>query len=152
MLNEIISCPDTLTKVQIVKGVNGNYLPNELIPNNFIVYASFRKDMIPNTILPLPSFKDIEDTNIILNNDTLQLQIHHNLENDELYTPIFGEKVYMITYEDETSFNTYITKESTILLPYNKKSFTINIVETFKNNNKLTSSPCEIKYNTSTFS
>ena len=76
--------PDTLTKVQIVKGVTGNYLPNELIPNNFIVYASFKKDMIPNTILPLPSFKEIEDVNIILNNETLQLQIHHLLENDEL--------------------------------------------------------------------
>lgn len=150
--NEIISSPDTLTKVPIVKGVNGNYLPNELIPNNFIVYASFKKDMIPNTILPLPSFKEIEDVNIILTNDLLQLQIHHLLENDELYLPIFGEKVYMITYEDESSSNTYITTESTILLPYNKKSFTINIVETFKNNNKLTSKPLEVKYDETTFS
>ena len=108
--------------------------------------------MIPNTILPLPSFKEIEDVNIILTNDLLQLQIHHLLENDELYLPIFGEKVYMITYEDESSSNTYITTESTILLPYNKKSFTINIVETFKNNNKLTSKPLEVKYDETTFS
>lgn len=150
--NYSITSPSTLTKVAIVKGVNGNYIPNELIPNNLIVYASFKKDMIPNTILPLPTLKEIEDVNVILNNDILQIQIHHQLQNDELYLPIFGEKVYMVTFEDEFSFSTYITNESTISIPYNKKSFTINIVETFKNNNKLTSKPYSLNYNGLNFS
>ena len=58
----------------------------------------------------------------------------------------------MVTFEDEFSFSTYITNESTISIPYNKKSFTINIVETFKNNNKLTSKPYSLNYNGLNFS
>ena len=41
------------------------YLPNELIPENYIVTASFKKGFEPKQIMPLPEFKKIENVNII---------------------------------------------------------------------------------------
>ena len=149
--NLLIEKPSTMKEVSIVKNAPGNYLPNDLIPTNHIVKATFKLDEAPTKVLPYPILNEVKDIEITQQDNELQLSVNHMLEDDLLYKNIFGKKVYLITYEDETTSNTFITSENTITLPFNQKSFTITICETFENNNKLTSTPYIYNYDVNIF-
>lgn len=135
--NNSFSYSSNLTKVNIVKNLNNYYLPNELIPSSYIVSASFKKGQEPKETLPLPTFNKIEDVTIIAAENELLIDINQELIKDDLYEPIFGERVYLITYEDENTLENTFTTSSFCSIPLYSDSFTITITETFKNNNKI---------------
>ena len=128
---------NNISKVNIVKNIPEYYLPNELIPSSYIVSASFKKGKEPTKILPLPEFTKINDVNIITTGDELQINISHELIDDTLYQPIFGERGYLITYEDENTLDNYFTTSNFHYLTKYDESFKITITETFKNNTKI---------------
>ena len=135
--NNKFSKSSNISTVNIVKNINGYYLPNEFIPPSYIVSASFRKGQEPTQVLPLPKFNKIEDVNIIALDNELQININHQLETNDIYQPIFGERIYLISYEDENKLENYLTSSSSISIPFNKNNFTITIKETYKNNTKI---------------
>lgn len=140
------SLPDSLVEINIVKGIPGNYLPNELVPTSSIVAATFRKDEIPTKVLPNPIFQKIDKVDIIATDETLEIDIKSELVDDELYKYIFGKKVYLVTYEDSETITTETYLTNHIIINNYKKSFTITICETFENNQKITGEPFIYKF------
>ncbi len=135
-----------LKQVMIVKGIPGNYLPNELVPSSYIVKATFKENDVPTTILPSPKLNDISHVDIIATSDNLEIDIKDELIQDELYKYLFGEKVYLLTYEDENTLQTIPYKNNHITIPNKQKNFTITICETFENNQKLTGTPYTFEF------
>ena len=129
---------DNISQIKIVKNAPEMYLPNELIPENYIVTASFKKGFEPKQIMPLPEFKKIENVNIISYEDNLQIDVDNELIDDELYKNIFGKRIFLITYEDENNLDTYQISNNHFLIKKHNDKFKLNIVETFENNNKVT--------------
>ena len=142
----IITKPSSLTEVNIVKGINKNYLPNEYVPTAYIVTASFKNDDIPTEVLPLPTLKEIENIEILSTEESLFINIQHQLNDDELYLPFFGKKSYILTFSGEDFSETHVFQTNTLELNNYKKSFTLTIAETFENNTKLTSNPYIFNY------
>jgi len=145
--NKKFDMPSSLTKISIVKGIPGNYLPNELVPSSYIVEATFKKENVPYEVLPLPQLKKIEQVNIIATEDSLEIDISHELIDDELYKYLFGKKVYLITYEDEDQIETNTYQTNHITIENYRKSFKISICEAFENNQKLTGDIYEFNFN-----
>ena len=129
-----IDQPSSITKVKIVKGLKQDYLPNDLIPNSKTCVASFKKGHEPIQVLPYPTFNKIDDINLILVDNKLIIDILSTLKDDELYSFIFGEKVYAIEYEDEDLLINFISKDNHFEIDFNNKNFTLRIYETFTNN------------------
>lgn len=138
---------NNLTSINIVKNIPGYYLPNELIPSSYIVSASFKKGNEPTKTLPLPTFNIINDVNIISLEKELHININHQLIKDDLYQPIFGERVYLITYEDNEKLENYFINSTFAVLPLNSDNFTITITETYKNNTKICGESYIFNYN-----
>lgn len=133
--------PDSITEVPIVRGIPGNYLPNELVPSSMIVKASFKKGEEPKNTLPLPQFEPLKDISIIATDTTLNIDIPLELKEDDLYRYIFGKRVFMVTYEDESELKTHLYDCSHFSIENPKKNFTLSIVETYENNTKITGEP-----------
>ena len=129
--------PSSIEEISIIKGIPGNYLPNEYIPSSHIVKASFKQSNKPTQTLPPPTFNKINGLNIIADDLNLEIDIEHNLKND-LYEYIFSKKGYQLLYEDENSLDIYFSSSPHFTIPNKKKSFTISICETYENNRQLT--------------
>ena len=127
----------SINKVNIVKNVPGNYLPNELISKENIVQASFKKGEEPKQVLPLPYFKKIENPNIILFNNKLEININYPLEDDELYQYLFGKRIFLVTYEDENNLKTFSFDTNSFSIDLLSLTCSVTIVETFENNTKI---------------
>lgn len=130
---------NNLVKVNIVKGLDKPYLPNEYVPNNYISFSYYKKEDIPTEVLPLPILEKVSNTSAVLYENTLRLSILDPIVKDEIYSTFYGEKGYLIriylqsvlfseTFITTTEFETQITSVG---------SYEIEIFVTFKNNNKL---------------
>lgn len=140
-----------ISSVSIVKNTPEYYLPNELIPSSYIVSASFKKGNEPTKVLPLPQFEKIEDVNIISYNSTLEIDVKNELIEDKLYKNIFGDRVFLVTYEDNNHLDTYIFKSNHFSLNTINENFKLTITETFENNTKVAGESYIFEFNPSIF-
>ena len=95
----------------------------------------------------MPQLGKIEQVNIIATEDNLEIDINHELIDDELYKYLFGKKVYLVTYEDENQIETNTYQSNHITIDNYRKSFKISICETFENNQKITGEIYEFNFN-----
>lgn len=140
-----------ISQVNIVKNAPDYFLPNELIPSSYIVTASFKKGNEPINVLPLPQFQKIEDVNIISYNSTLEIDVKNELIEDELYKNIFGDRVFLLTYEDYEHLDTYIFKSNHFSINITEPNFKLSITETFENNTKIAGESYLFEFNSAIF-
>lgn len=138
---------NNISEIQIVKNAPEYYLPNELIPSNLVVTASFKKGLEPKNTLPLPVFNKLENINIISIDNHLEIDIPNELIDDKIYKNIFGKRVYLLTYEDENSLENSIIDCNHFTINKNSENFKITIVETFEHNTKITGEIYTFEYN-----
>ena len=147
--NTKFSISDNLTKVFIVKGLDKEYLPNDLIPTSYISFSYYKKEDIPTEVLPYPTLNKINTINGVLYENTLHFSILDNLVEDNIYSSIYGEKGYLISiYIDDILLETLFTTSSSFDIPLSMNGiYQIEVVETFKENHKLKGDPYRITYN-----
>ena len=97
--------PSGLVNINVVKGTDGYYLANELIPNSYIIKGIFDVDETPKHILPLPNLTDITDVKMYIMENEICLNIIR--ESDPIlpfdYTKIFGQIGYEIKIKEYES-------------------------------------------------
>lgn len=135
--------PNTLTKINVVKGTENYYLPNEYIPSSYITSGYFYNNEIPTTVLPLPSFPSIINAKGFIFDDEIEIAIEVNKKDEEIfdYTKIYGDYGFLITYVIEGEKYNIFTKQNKIALPYNSEMSEIAFTPCFENNFNLTGTP-----------
>lgn len=131
-----------LSKIEVIKGLDKFYLPNQLVPSNFISYAYFKKEDIPYEVLPLPIYNDIKDVTILFLNDKIVVEINDSLTEDLIYTSFFGERGYLfeITLKDQKL--SFFTSSNQIEIPVvESQILSIEISESFKERHDLKGTP-----------
>lgn len=137
-----------LTKVYVVKGLEKDYIPNELVPSNYIDFSYYKKEDIPSEILPYPILNKIDNINGILYENTIYFSILNKLEFDNIYSTFFGEKGYLIyVYKDNELLETIFTTNNDFEIDIsNNGLLEFVICESFKNNHNLKGDPYRITY------
>ena len=135
--------PNTLTKINVVKGTENYYLPNEYIPSSYITSGYFYNNEIPTTVLPLPSFPSIINAKGFIFDDEIEIAIEVNKKDEEIfdYTKIYGDYGFLITYVSEGEKYNIFTKQNKIALPYDNEMSEIAFTPCFENNFNLTGTP-----------
>ncbi|MDY5853763.1 MAG: transglycosylase domain-containing protein [Bacilli bacterium] len=127
--------PSSLQKQYIVKGVDGTYIPNKLVPSSYVVEGYFKKDEMTYNILPLPKFPSVYDIKVFNFNDEYILMFEHDkYENDIFnYQKIYGQKGFFIKYKTDDKEEILFTTNNMIELKSDKKIREFEIIPGFKN-------------------
>ncbi|MGM9858180.1 MAG: transglycosylase domain-containing protein [Bacilli bacterium] len=127
--------PSSLQKQYIVKGVEGTYIPNKLIPSSYVVEGYFKKDEMTYEVLPLPKFPSVYDIKLFnFDSEYLLMFEHHNLENDIFdYQKIYGKKGFFIKYRTDDNEEILFTTNNMIEIKSDKKIREFEIIPGFKN-------------------
>lgn len=127
------SYPNTLHKINVVKGLTPFYLPNDLIPSNFISYAYFKKENIPTTILPYPEFSPLENISLITFGHNLSIDINETLIEDDIYSKIFSDRGFLISiYQEDNLVYEVFTTDLHLEIPLLSDLYHLEIKETYK--------------------
>ncbi len=138
--NTSFEMPDTLVKQNVIVTKNGTFLPNTYIPSSFLKTITVRKDKTIKNVLEAPSFNNELTPKTLYLNDELFISL--NEVQQDIYVDFFGTKGYYVTYHD-LDFNsfTYFFETNEFFIPLYNEIFAIEIIETYKDNQKIHSSP-----------
>lgn len=98
---------ENLKKTYLVKGLEDNYLPNELVPSSFI-----EETIVPSqtkfSILPNINFQEVKNVNIISSFQDIIFEINDKITEDQIYSTFYGDKTYIleVTLPDNTKIKT----------------------------------------------
>ena len=146
--NRTFNISNNLTKVYVVQGLDKAYLPNEITPSRYISFSYYKKEDIPNEVLPYPALNKINNINCVLYENILHFSILDSLEKDNIYSTFYGEKGYIISiYFSTILIESFFTTSSEFEVPVSTNgTYEIEISETFKNNINLKGDPYRITY------
>ena len=128
---ETISVPNSLIKVDIVKG--SNFLPDYYTPNNMIISSYYKKGYEPTKTISPPQFDYIDNVDLMLIGNTMNVSFKKNdfeiefnpvKQNKFDYTKVYGDFEYVIEItnsSNETSTYTSTSPNFSFALPYNGK-------------------------------
>ena len=141
--NNKLKVPNTLMKVNIVKGVEDNYLPNHLIPNSYISSGYFYENEVPTKTIPLPSFPLIKEIKSYIFDDEIELIFGLNESNLDVfdYQKIYGEYGFLIEAKINGEEFKIFTKQNKTTIPYLMEMMEIKITSCFENNNSIQGNP-----------
>lgn len=107
---------DQLKKISLVKGLDGDYLPDTTIPGYLIEETLIDpKKTFPRN-LPELKIEETEDVSVFATSEELLFQVRTPLVEDEIYSSLFGDKLYRMKIitpsrqeEEMTSVDGYFT-------------------------------------------
>ncbi|MDD6302469.1 MAG: transglycosylase domain-containing protein [Bacillales bacterium] len=136
--NEHFNISENLTKVFVVKHQEKAYLPNEYTPSKYISFAYYKKEDIPNEVLPYPILNPINNVNVYQMENSIYISILDTIKEDNIYSNFYGNKGYLITISNEDYFQELFIESNEVEcnLPH-PGIYEIKIVETFKENYSL---------------
>ena len=119
--NQKRETPAGIVRVNVVKGTDGYYLANNLIPNSYIINGIFTTNDVPTDILPMPILTDISDVKTYIMENEISLNILR--DSDPIlpfdYTKIFGQIGYEIKIREYESGDVLLFyNQNNIQLPY----------------------------------
>ena len=119
--NQKRETPSGIVKINVVKGTDGYYLANNLIPNNYIITGIFTINAAPTEILPTPNLTNISDVKTYIMSNEIYLDVLR--DNDPIlpfdYTKIFGQIGYEIKLKEYDNENiTLFFTQNNIQLPF----------------------------------
>ncbi len=136
--NQKFTYSSSLEKVSVVKGLEKFYIPNSIVPSQFVSYAYFRKEEIPTEILPYPDFTPLANINVSILNSSISISILDELGEDEIYTHFFGDRGYLFTIKTFDDEYQVFAKSYNLEIPENISNIeSVTIQETYENNYNL---------------
>lgn len=141
--NNSLKTPSSLAKVNIVKGVDGYYLPNEYIPSSYITSGYFYKEEIPTKALPSPIFPSIIEVKGFIFDNEIEIVFKTNKTDDDIfdYQKVFGDYGFLIKYKIDDEEKIFFSKQNKITIPFNSTVSEISITPCFENNFNITGTP-----------
>lgn len=85
---------DQLKKINLVKGLDGDYLPDPTVPAYLIEETLIDPRKTFPRPLPELNIEKIEDVSVFATSEELLFQVQTPLTEDEIYTALYGEKLY----------------------------------------------------------
>lgn len=131
--NKKMDVPSSLVFSTIVKGVEGNYLPNAYIPYYYQSTGYFYKDEVPTQVLDTPYYPTITHGFAFLYGEEIYLEWETEKEKEHLfdYTQILGDRGFLVTYLENDIKKEIFVRENSCTLPYLKKITSIEITPCF---------------------
>ncbi|MCH5171317.1 MAG: transglycosylase domain-containing protein [Erysipelotrichales bacterium] len=119
--NQKRETPTGIVRVNVVKGTNGYYLANNLIPNSYIINGIFTVNDVPTDTLPMPILSGITDVKTYIMDNEIYLDILR--DSDPIlpfdYTKIFGQIGYKIKIKEfESDYESLFFTQNNIQLSY----------------------------------
>lgn len=128
---------ENLKKINLVKGLDQDYLPNQYTPSSLIEETLINPDKTKVTILPELKIEKVNDVDIFYSDANIIIQVNNPLIEDEVYSKLFGEKMYYLFITKSNGEKEVISnKEGYFDYPINQDiSYDFEVKIGFKNNN-----------------
>lgn len=138
-----LKVPSSLTKVNVVKGVDGYYLPNEFIPFSYITTGYFYQNEIPSRTIPFPIYPSIIGTKGFIFDNEMEIIIETNVKEEDIfnYQKVYGNYGFLLKYKLNNEEKSIFTKQNKITIPFTDMITEIIITPCFENNYNLTGTP-----------
>ena len=138
----------SLTKVYVVTNLDKQYIQNELVPNKYISFAYYKKEDIPSTILPYPTFNTLSNINCVLYEKSLCFSILDVKVENDIYSTFYGDKGYVVNiYINDELYQTSFYSDTYFEITLNDPGlYKFEICESYKDNYKLKGEPYSFTY------
>lgn len=129
----------SLKEIALVKGLDDNYLPNEFIPSSFIDYTLADPNKIKLSPLPEISIEPVDEVDVFYTPLSVIFQIKTPIIEDEIYSKIWGEKVYYLkVLKPNNDKEEFTSADGFFCYDYQEKGeYSFEITIGFTNNNSL---------------
>jgi penicillin-binding protein 1A len=111
--------PDSLYKIQVVKGTYPYLLGDEYTPSSMLISGYFKENNLPNNTIKMPPLEKMKEPQILLTNNELEINFLDNLIDEEKlsegkvifdYSYIYGSPTHFIdVYVDDIKIDSYQT-------------------------------------------
>lgn len=139
-----IKVPETLTKVNIVKGSYPYLLPDSNTPSSMIISSYFKKGEEPTTVVSPPAIRDIDNLDILLIDNHMEINFPNKLASISdpkqgrtifSYENIYGKIINVLEitsiFEEEV---VYRGSENTFTIPISQmNAYTIKAYRCYEN-------------------
>ncbi len=149
-----IKVPETLTKVNIVKGSYPYLLPDSNTPSSMIISSYFKKGEEPTTVVSPPAIKDLDNLDILLIDNQMEINFPNKLASisdpkqgrtifsyENIYRKIINVLEITSIFEEEV---VYRGSENTFTIPINQmNAYTIKAYRCYENHPTIRSNVIE---------